>query len=71
MGLFIEVLKMTLTSYRIFKERDRFTVYENKRIISYGFMSVEEALKSVWVIEGSDYNTFFHCHNGIVSKTNV
>jgi hypothetical protein len=50
---------MTLTNYKIKKERESFTVTENGKVISKGFTSEDAALHSIFVINGRVHNHFY------------
>jgi hypothetical protein len=41
---------MTLTNYKLEKNRDRFLVKEDGVVVSNGFLNEMDALHSIWVI---------------------
>jgi TATA-box binding protein (TBP) (component of TFIID and TFIIIB) len=50
---------MIKTNYKIEKERERFTVTEFGKVISKGFMNIEDALHSVWILNNSIKDDFY------------
>lgn len=50
---------MTLTNYKLKKERERFTLMEKGKAVSKGFLSKEAALHSVWTLNGKNPHHFY------------
>jgi hypothetical protein len=50
---------MTLTNYKLEKNRDRFMVTEDGKVLSNGFLNKMDALHSVWVINGEIPTHFY------------
>jgi len=55
------------TNYTIKQEGERLSVYLNNWLVSRGFMTEEDALHSIWVIEGKVHDDFYVVNDGIVS----
>ena len=45
--------------YKLTKENETITVYKNGKVASKGFMTEEDALHSVFVLEGKIYDHFY------------
>jgi hypothetical protein len=45
--------------YKLIKENETITVYKNGKVASKGFMTEEDALHSVWCLEGKVFDHFY------------
>lgn len=50
-------------SYKIKKERETYTVFQDGKVLSKGFNNKRDALQSIWVINGSNPAHFYECLN--------
>lgn len=50
---------MKKTNYKIIQERERFTVIQYDNVVSKGFITIEDALHSVWILNGSIPEHFY------------
>jgi hypothetical protein len=62
-----EMIEKMKTNYTIKQEGERLSVYLNNRLVSRGFMTEEDALHSIWCLEGKKPNDFYVVHEGVVA----
>jgi hypothetical protein len=47
------------TNYKIVKEGNRFTAYEDGSVVSKGMLNQEDCLHSIWVVNGKNPEHFY------------